>query len=362
MKNIVTALVLLLAFSAHGQQTGARVFVEKHTHNFGLIKEVDGLVSYDFQLKNIGDSPLIINRVNTSCGCAVSEWPKKPILPNETFTVKATYNPKDRPGNFTQNITVFSNAAPSGTVLVIRGSVEARLQTAEDMYRKRMGNLGLSNSHLSFGKITEKERASASLDIYNFGDEPITLSFDRVPKHIQAETKPKTLKPQEAGKLDVSFNAKQIDDWGFIINRLVILVNNERPQGNILSISATIEEDFSQLNEKQKALAAEITFAEITKDFGVIDEGETIKHSFAFTNTGKSELIIRKIKASCGCTTIEPTNTIIKPGETGEIFASFRTTGYSGRQSKTITVITNDPTKQTVVLRLTGTVIKKGAR
>jgi len=45
-------------------------------------------------------------------------------------------------------------------------------------------------------------------------------------------------------------------------------------------------------------------FMEEAFDFGndIID-GEKKTHTFMFTNTGKSPLIIEKVKASCGCTT-----------------------------------------------------------
>src|SRR5690606_36544775 len=35
---------------------------------------------------------------------------------------------------------------------------------------------------------------------------------------------------------------------------------------------------------------------------GTIHEGERVKHSFKFTNTGKGDLIIADAKAPCGCT------------------------------------------------------------
>ncbi|HWZ35443.1 MAG TPA: DUF1573 domain-containing protein, partial [Mucilaginibacter sp.] len=38
-------------------------------------------------------------------------------------------------------------------------------------------------------------------------------------------------------------------------------------------------------------------------DFGKIKQGEKVSHSFKFTNTGKSPLIVTSAVASCGCTT-----------------------------------------------------------
>lgn len=359
MKTLFASFLLFIALSAVGQQAGPQMQIDKSSHNFGLIKEEAGPVSYNFEIKNTGGSPLIISRVNSSCGCAASEWSKEPLLPGSNTTIKATYNPKGRPGTFNQSITVYTNAASSGTVLTIRGQVEPRAKTPEEIYRRRIGDLGLSNSHVSVGKVSNKDKVSNSLEVYNFGEEPVTLSFQRVPSHVNITSNPKTLKPNESGTIDVVFDASNVDDWGFVISRISILTNDKQTQGNLISVSGNIEEDFTRLSEEELLNAPQISFSETQMDFGSIDEGTLIKHDFEFTNTGKSDLIIRKIRASCGCTTVAPNVTIIKPGEKSSLSASFRTSGYTGRQSKTITVITNAPKQSTTVLRLTGTVNRK---
>ncbi len=359
MKTLFASLLLFFSLATVAQVAGPQVQVTKNVHNFGIIKEEGGPVSHSFEIKNAGNSPLIITKVTSSCGCTASEWPKEPILPGAIATVKATYNPKNRPGSFIQSITVYSNAASTGTVLTIRGQVEPREKTPEEIFRRRIGDLGISNSHITVGKVTNTEKAFNSLDVYNFGDNPITVTFDRVPNHISIEAKPKTIKPKETGKIEVSFDASKTDDWGFVISRISVLINDKQSQGNLISISGNIEEDFSKLSEKELANAPQISFSETQKDFGTIDEGVVIKHDFEFTNTGKSDLIIRKIRASCGCTTVAPSVSVIKPGEKSSISASFRTNGFNGRQSKTITVITNDPKQSTMVLRLTGSINKK---
>ena len=67
---------------------------------------------------------------------------------------------------------------------------------------------------------------------------------------------------------------------------------------------------------------------------------------------------ILKIKASCGCTTIDENTKRIEKGASSEIIVDFNTIGRVGNQHKTITVITNDPDKPVVVLHLQGNVEK----
>ncbi len=72
--------------------------------------------------KNAGETPLLIQNVTTSCGCAVPEWPKKPLLVGEFSQVSVKYDTK-YPGRFHKTIKVFFNGPKFPVVLKIMGSV-----------------------------------------------------------------------------------------------------------------------------------------------------------------------------------------------------------------------------------------------
>ncbi|QEC53179.1 uncharacterized protein DUF1573 [Anseongella ginsenosidimutans] len=106
------------------------------------------------------------------------------------------------------------------------------------------------------------------------------------------------------------------------------------------------------------AAAAKFEFTAQAFDFGTVEEGEKVTHSYSFTNVGSGSLIIANAQASCGCTVPEWTREPIPPGGTGEIKAVFDSKGRVGKQSKTITVHAN--TEPSVVkLTLTGEVKAK---
>lgn len=80
-------------------------------------------VTHVFSFKNTGKEPLVLSSVTASCGCTTPEWPKEPVAPGATATIKATYNAAN-PGVFTKTITVVSNAVAPTTVLTIKGEVK----------------------------------------------------------------------------------------------------------------------------------------------------------------------------------------------------------------------------------------------
>jgi hypothetical protein len=84
-----------------------------------------------------------------------------------------------------------------------------------------------------------------------------------------------------------------------------------------------------------------MTFAETEHDFGDIKSGSVVKHTFEFTNTGKTPLLIENAQASCGCTTPNWTKEPVKPGEKGTIDVEFDSKGKSGIQNKQVSVRAN---------------------
>jgi hypothetical protein len=140
------------------------------------------------------------------------------------------------------------------------------------------------------------------------------------------------------------------------MDRIDLIINGLKDSQNRLSVSATIEEDFSHLTPEELANSPKMVFEKTEFEFGTIKAGEKATNNFVFTNTGKSDLVIRKIKASCGCTATNPEKMIIKPGESSHITATFSSAGKKGHQNKTITVITNDPSQSSIVLKVIGDV------
>jgi len=76
-------------------------------------------------------------------------------------------------------------------------------------------------------------------------------------------------------------------------------------------------------------------------DFGEIPDDKIVEHNFAFTNTGKSPLVISHARGSCGCTVPHWPKDPIPPGGKGSISVRFDPTGREGQQSKTVAITAN---------------------
>ena len=98
-----------------------------------------------------------------------------------------------------------------------------------------------------------------------------------------------------------------------------------------------------------------IAFAEETFDFGTVDQGEKVSHTYKFTNSGSEPLILSNAKGSCGCTVPVWPREPIAPGATGEITVEFDSKNKSGKRNQKVTITANTEPAQTVI-SLTGDV------
>lgn len=125
MKRLMFLLFASLLFISVGvaQNKGATISAQKTEHDFGKIKEVDGLVSYVFKIKNTGSKPLVLSRVVASCGCTTPEYSQEPIAPGAEGEIKIVFNPAGRLGQFVKTIAVYSNGMDGAYILRIKGEV-----------------------------------------------------------------------------------------------------------------------------------------------------------------------------------------------------------------------------------------------
>ena len=362
MKRISFSLILvgliLTVNLTNAQTKDPKITFNEEMFDFGTVLEEKGPVTKEFTFTNTGGAPLILQNVKASCGCTTPEWSKDPVLPGKKGYVKATYDPKNRPGQFNKSITVTSNAENNTVILTIKGTVTPKPPTLEDNYPMQMGGLRLKSNHIAFVKVYTTEIKTDSLQIINTSTESIKITFENIPSHISVKAIPETLKPNEKGIIVATYDGNKQKDWGFIMDRIDLILNGKFDANNRLSVSATIDEDFSKLTPEQKANAPKANFETKEFNFNTIKEGQTADFDFKLSNDGKSDLLIRKVKASCGCTAATPSETTIKPGSSTVIKTSFNSAGKPGKQNKTITIITNDPDNSTITLRITGEVEK----
>ncbi len=102
-------------------------WLDSANKHFGKIAEGQKLeVSYRF--RNSGNKPLVIQRVQPSCGCTVAEQPNEPVPPGGEGMIKASFNSEGRVGVNHKTLFVYAN---------IKGSASNELHFDVEVEKKK---------------------------------------------------------------------------------------------------------------------------------------------------------------------------------------------------------------------------------
>jgi hypothetical protein len=359
MKRVLFIIsLLILGITVKSQIASTKMQLSATEHDFGTFKEEAGRQSFDFIVTNTGTEPLVIQNVQASCGCTTPEWTKQPIPAGAKGKVTAIYDPKDRPGQFNKTLSVYANTKPEVVVLVIKGEVVPHEKSVDELFTFAAGKVRFESSNMAFTNVKKTEKKMRVMQLINTSTEPIKVEFDGVPAHLTLKSNPETLKPGQKGMVEGTFDATKNSGWGSVTDMVKIKLNGVSQENIYYYVSANLVEDFSSLSKEQLENAPVFKVEATTVELGKIKGSTQNEVEFKFKNEGKSDLLIRFIRSTCGCTAVQQGNPAvgIKAGESSTIKAVFNSGSYNGKVTKAIYVYTNDPKNSEVVLMLTADV------
>lgn len=157
---VAIAVLLALASAAPAAAKDARVKFRETAWDFGKIKQGE-VVTHEFIFKNVGDAPLLIEQVETSCGCAAALLSDKRVEPGKEGKIKASFDSRGYSGKVVKYVFVVSNDVE-----------EARreLSFSADIEVPPAAKIELDRYNVEMGLCLEGEEPAASLQIRNTGE------------------------------------------------------------------------------------------------------------------------------------------------------------------------------------------------
>ena len=312
--------------------------------------------SYTFNIKNEGNQPIIIKRVTPMSALLNASWSKEPLLPGKTSTIKIIYTSSRFQKNFDYRILVHSNAKNASQEIQLYGNLVDNPDKPALLYKYTLSGIKFQVSNINLGKLYTWQKTTDTIYYFNTRKKPVSLSIDNQPNYIHIDFIPKKVAPNQRGKMILTYDASLKEDYGYCYEHLIININGSKDMRNRLTLTANIYEDFSRLSTQELKDAPIATIEKTTVNFGNIHKGEKTNCDFILKNTGKNPLIIRKTKTTCGCTAVSLKNKILQSGQSTIIRIIFDSTGKSGMQYKTVSVITNDPKNPEITLNIEGNI------
>ena len=214
--------------------------------------------------------------------------------------------------------------------------------------------LVLQQSSFDFGDIKQGETVSHTFVLSNSGGDLLKITDVKASCGCTAAAPEKNeLAPGESTNLVVKFNST--GRQGKQTKTVRIYSNDPLNPEMLLTITSNVV-----LNTESGSLP-KIFFPETQHDFGQVKEGDKVDYTFKFMNSGSSNLTIKDVKTSCGCTAALLSEDNLNPGQEGTIRVELNTANRSGKMSRTVTIQSNDPKEPAKVLTIYADIVKQGS-
>ena len=157
-------MVLMGVLSAGADAAAPKITVSLGIWDFGRVW-VGDTCETDIMMRNIGDAPLRIIKVSTTCGCTVARSTKLVLEPGDSDTLKVTFDTKQPKPIAHQRITIETNDPQRPTVdIEVKGSVLHVYRPSPD-------------DKVYFGQVPETAKMTKTLELVNNMDHPVPLKL-----------------------------------------------------------------------------------------------------------------------------------------------------------------------------------------
>ena len=221
---IVAALALAAAALAQGQKP--RAVFKATAHDFGKIKQGD-VVSHEFTFRNEGGAPLVIDRVETTCGCTTAPVSEKMIGPGKEGRIKAIFDTRGYWGRQAKYIYVYSNDGRQP---------RHELSLIADIEVPPSARLDVDRFNVDMGVLLEGEEPAAKIVIKSTGQRELKIEMDHEAVKFYSGGRPLasavSLPAGESREIEMRFPAQTRP--GF--QRDYVLIRSNDPARSTLSI------------------------------------------------------------------------------------------------------------------------------
>lgn len=117
---------LFMTFVLRAQEpTGAQIEFSTKVVDLGTLSRDDDKQMVRLQYTNVGDIPLVVTEVRTSCSCTTVQHDRKKVLPGERGVLNITMDPAKAPeGSFYRVLQVYSTATNGTQHITLKAEIE----------------------------------------------------------------------------------------------------------------------------------------------------------------------------------------------------------------------------------------------
>ena len=356
MRRVLYILLFTLLFAPRLWAQSSLVF----NHNewfFGTIDEQAGVVEHTFVATNNSNQPALILDVIASCGCMKPQFKRQPIMPGESVDIVLRFNPLGQQGTIQRELSVYGERQQLIARLKVRGEVIPRKRTPEERFPYELSSqIRLTNNHLNFAELRIGERRCAKIGIRNHSGEVRNIEFRNKTNsgmlHIKAKSR---LEPGEESEIELCYSlSEQERRYGSCEELFDIYVDGKR-EHVVLSTRGVIVDGARSGEVDSKALLDRniIRFGELS------ERRDRASESLFLMNEGSKPLIVRCVESKSSIVTSLKGGEVIAPHSSLRVRVDFKPEGYDyGAMVESLSIITNDPKRPILKLRVAAIIVE----
>lgn len=119
-------MLLASTFTAWAEEPkGAVIEFQTKVVDLGVLSREDDKQIVRLSFTNVGDVPLVVTEVRTTCSCTTIQHDRKKVLPSERGVLNITMDPSKAPvGSFYRVLQVYSTAVNGTQHITLKAEIE----------------------------------------------------------------------------------------------------------------------------------------------------------------------------------------------------------------------------------------------
>lgn len=323
---------------------------DREVNSMGAVLWANPVTSV-FRFTNMGNEPLEIFDVKTSCACTVAEWPQKPIEPGQSGQILAVFDAKAL-GHFYKEVEIKSNATSEPVYLQMEGKVVA---SGEDIvnvegFDIEMGDVKLDKDAIVFARVAKGEEPVEEISILNTSRAAFEPILMHAPEYLEVTAIPKRIPAGRNGKIRIKLLSDKLHDTGLTETSVYLsrYFGDKVSVDNELRVSVVFS---PEANSSSSGLAPKLQLAanEIPLQLKGKPKGKT---TVLLKNTGNAVLLIDRLQVLSPGTDVTLPKKEIIPGASLKMKITVDQTKLNGGRQPKVLLVTNDPEKPVEMITL----------
>lgn len=168
------------ASAAAADAKSARAKFDREKFDFGKVKQGE-VLTHEFVFRNVGDDTLVVEKVETTCGCTAALASEKKIAPGKEGKIKVTFDTHGYTGRLVKYVFLESNDADDA---------RRELSLSAEIEVPPSARIELDRYNIELGLGLQGESVSTPLVIRNIGELELSVEISHAEMSFHVGGKP----------------------------------------------------------------------------------------------------------------------------------------------------------------------------